>query len=448
MHLSENEIRDFIFADHRDSFSKLIVGKRDPVNWVGQDFPPLRVLLQNQVETRINSIIDNLESLSIHARELRLERHEDSTTRVDLFGTSADTGVTIIELKKSAQTERQAFTELLAYAQHFCSIFAGLTEASITGVLVAPMVVRTVRDAYAQELITNGKNILALVPEFDGGQLRLRVHYPDDVYYSWYENSLLHDHSMCVVSISFPLLRGWIDSDLHGENRQVPEYTVSALNTVSSAVAHKLEERGYHGLVYASQKWGEIASAYPYPNTVYVVALNPFSTFRTSVHEGVMYGQGLEYRFQDLQAIHDQFDKRGKEDWLESIHSSFQGEVIRLATSEVQACFRNKAQTQLDIEIGMPDWGGLKGSFVDAVAAHNLDIFPTGLLRNVYAAYVEYMYRPEVEYAMYYSDDFPKWSYKTLRVFLPVWEILRMLGLGHSHEDDEVDDDPEADNPT
>lgn len=445
MDLSESQLRDFIFDNYRENFSTLIVGRRNPKKWTGQDFPPLRALLQHQVETRINDVIDRLETLSIQARELRLERQASSTTRIDLFGTSPDTGVTIIELKKSSQTERQAFTELLAYSNHFCSLFAGLTETSVTGVLVAPMAGRTVRDAYAQELITNNKNMLALVPALDGQRLCLHVYYPDDAYYSWYEDSLLHDRSMCVISISFPLLSGWIDSDLNAEDEKVPDYTVSALNTISSSIAHKLEERGYHGLVYASQKWGQIASLLPYPNTIYVVAQNPFSNYRTSVHEGIVYGDGNESRLQDLQAIHDQFDDKGREDWLDSIRSCFQGEIIRLAREEFFACFRNKAQSLIDTEIGVPDWEGLKCSVIDAVTTHNLNIYPTGLLRRVYASYVEYMYRPEVEYAIYYSDDFPKWSYKSLREFLPVWEILRTLGLGRSDEDVECDAGKDAD---
>lgn len=79
----------------------------------------------------------------------------------------------------------------------------------------------------------------------------------------------------------------------------------------------------------------------------------------------------------------------------------------------------------------------MKRSLLDTVTVHNLDIYPTGLLREVYAAYVKHIYRPEVAYCMHYSDDFPKWSYSTLRSFLPVWEILRMLGLGSSNDEDE-----------
>ena len=102
------------------------------------------------VERRINEIIDGLESMILIARELRLEKSGDTTTRIDLLGNSECIGLSIIELKKSKQTERQAFTELLAYANHFCSTFPGLTEQAINTILIAPMETRTVRDAFVQ----------------------------------------------------------------------------------------------------------------------------------------------------------------------------------------------------------------------------------------------------------------------------------------------------------
>lgn len=57
------------------------------------------------------------------SKELRLDRGAPHPTRVDLLGNSESTGLTIIELMKSDQTERQAFTELLAYSNYFGSIF-------------------------------------------------------------------------------------------------------------------------------------------------------------------------------------------------------------------------------------------------------------------------------------------------------------------------------------
>ena len=123
MQLSENEFRDYLFSNYKSTLSELIFGKREPVEWDSNGFPPIRILLQQIVENKINHIIEGLESLTLSAKELRLERFGDSTTRIDLFGNSECIGLTIIELKKSKQTERQAFTELLAYANHFCSIF-------------------------------------------------------------------------------------------------------------------------------------------------------------------------------------------------------------------------------------------------------------------------------------------------------------------------------------
>ena len=142
MQFSENEFRDFLYDEHRETFSTLITGKREPVVWNGEGFPPLAFLLQQKTEKKINKIINNIEELRLSAKELRLDKKNDSTTRVDLLGNSEISGLTIIELKKSKQTERQAFTELLAYANHFCSIFPGLKESTLTSILVAPMETR------------------------------------------------------------------------------------------------------------------------------------------------------------------------------------------------------------------------------------------------------------------------------------------------------------------
>ncbi len=219
MHLSENEFRDFLFENYKENLSELVVGKREAVIWNADGFPPIHFLLQQRTENKINAILDDLETLVLTARELRLEKEGDSTTRVDLFGNSESTGLTIIELKKSKQTERQAFTELLAYANHFCSIFPGLKESSITSVLVAPMETRTVRDSYVQELVTNNKNAVALIPKEENGKITLSVYYPDSSYCQWLENNLLDDRSMLTVAISFPVLDGWIDTDLKGSIR-------------------------------------------------------------------------------------------------------------------------------------------------------------------------------------------------------------------------------------
>ena len=60
MNLTENEFRDYLFENHQDSISNLVYGRREPVEWKGNKFPPISVLLRQIVETKINEIIDGL----------------------------------------------------------------------------------------------------------------------------------------------------------------------------------------------------------------------------------------------------------------------------------------------------------------------------------------------------------------------------------------------------
>lgn len=432
--LNENAFRDHLFEHHKEDFASLIVGKRDPVQWTGDSFPPIHFLLQQSAEKKINEILEQLEYLVLTAKELRLDRGALHPTRVDLFGNSESTGITIIELKKSEQTERQAFTELLAYSNHFCSIFPGLTESAITSVLVAPMETRTVKDAYVQELVSNRKNIVALVPHEHEDRFTLEVFYPDESYYRWFENNILNDHSMTCVAISFPLLKGWIDTDIGTENNAPPQYTIDALNAVANAIAFRLEAYGFHAIVYATQKWGEIAVLFPFPNIIVVAAMNPFSSARTSVHEGEIYGNSEVERLELVQSLYDQMTDEGKEGyWVDMMESDFQGRLIRAVRNEFELCFLNNSE-RVRYEISLPDWYGLKTSFVDAVSTHNLDTYSTGLLRKIYLEYVQYVFVKGID-NIYYYDDLPKYSYKMLTPFLAVWEIFRGLGFDGSDEE-------------
>lgn len=54
----------------------------------------------------------------------------------------------------------------------------------------------------------------------------LSVFYPDESYYKWFENNVFNDHSMTCVTMSFPLIQGWIDS----EYDEPPQYAKDALN--------------------------------------------------------------------------------------------------------------------------------------------------------------------------------------------------------------------------
>jgi hypothetical protein len=436
MDISENEFRDFLFNNHSKNFSSIIVGRREPVEWQGKDFPPLHILLQQRSEKKINEALDNLEDMILGACELRLARDSDSTTRIDLVGNSESTGLTIIELKKSKQTERQAFSELLAYSNHFCTIFPGLKESSLTSILVAPMETRTTRDAYTQELVSNNKCILALVPKYETGKAELSVYYPDAAYYKWFENNLLDDRSIITVALAFQEIKGWID--LETGQQGMPKHTAKALNTLTSSISNTLEANGYHSMCYSTQPWGEIASGLnlPYPNVIYVAAINPFSSFRTAITEERISGSSQAGRIAEVQAIHDQLSESEREFWIETVEGNFHSRLIRLVSNEFEKLLKNKENKKVRFEISLPDWYGLKTSVIDSVTVNHGDIYLTGLLREIHSEYMEYIYKPEVDYALYYSDDIPKYFYRSLRTFLPIWEILSGLGFGEEEREE------------
>ncbi len=430
---TENQIRDKIFDENKDSFSDLIIGRRDPIKWDSTDFPPVKVLLQQMTEGKINSILDSISNLTLSCKELRLEKTQGSTTRVDLFGHAEGSGIVIIELKKSHQTERQSFTELLAYSNHFCTIFPGLSEPQITSILVAPMESRTIRDAYVQELLLNNKCTLALIPSVDNGNINLKVYYPENSYYDWYENNVFDDDSMGVIALSFPEVEGWIDLDKEN-NGVIPDHSRSALNTLSNSISHKLESENIHSIVYAAQQWGEIGILFPNPNTIYIVYINPFAHFRTSILDECVVGDAEEGRLSEVQYVFDQIEDSQKDYFFEFLESDYSDRVIMNVKRAIDGCLMSTGDEKIEYEVSLPSWGGIKTNMLNSVFTHNLEIYQTGLIASVYNSYIKFIYDKGFD-ELYYSDDLPKYSYKTLRDFLPVWEILRRLGLGY--DDDE-----------
>jgi hypothetical protein len=434
--MTENEIRDFLFKNHKNDLQTLIVRTRAPLVLPQDTFPSIAQLLQNRTEAKINKMIENLKTLQLDGKEVRLVRDSDSTTRIDLLGSIADSGdLVIIELKKSGQTERQAFNELLGYSNHFCTLFPPLSESSIQSILIAPMEGRGVRDALAQELIINKKNTLALIPRIDGEKIALEAYYPSELYYRWVENNVLDDSSMTVVTASFPLVDGWIDAGEPGG--MPPDYTQNAFKTMTGLVSQRLEEAGLHGFVYARQYWAETCPAFALPNSLVLCVVNPFSQLRTSSSEGAVFGDSDQLRLDAVQAIVDQVPDN--EYWLESLHSAFMGQAIRIMQDSFEEFFISQDGLAVRPEISMPDWWSFKTNMIEAVICHNMHIRLTGILRTVFGDYIAHCYLNGID-EIYFSDDLPKFGYIAHDHFLAVWEILNGLSWTEMEEETEADE--------
>lgn len=431
--MKENDLRDLLFENHKSSIFKLITQRTAPTTPLVGDFPSISDLLRSRTETKIDEMVESLELLLLNGREVRLARDSDSTTRIDLLGQIEESGdLVIIELKKSKQTERQSFTELLAYANHFCTLFPSLSESSFLAILVAPMQGRGVRDALAQELIGNNKNVLGLIPHFEHDSVTLTPFYPSHLYYRWIENSIIDDRAFTVVTASFPLIDGWIDAGEQGSSSP-PDYTKKAFKIMTSLIAQKIEALGLHGFVYARQYWSEVCPAFPNPNTIILCLLNPFSTFRADTHEGKVFGQSDDTRLKDLQALIDQLED--SEWWLENLNSSFQGQAIRIMQEAFKEFFASNPDASVRPEIGLPDWGSFKTNMVEAAICHNMDIRVIGLLRTIYTEYMHHCRKQNMD-EIFYGDDLPMFGYLDHENFLAIWEIFRSLSWDEGGADE------------
>jgi hypothetical protein len=429
--MNENQLRDHLFENYKETISSLIAPRKPATSLPDETFPRISELLKRRTEAKLNALLEQFELLHLDGKEVKLVRDADTTTRIDLLGHIAESGdLAIIELKKSGQTERQAFTELLSYANHFCTLLPPLSESSLLSILVAPMEGRGVRDAFAQELIINDKNVAALIPNFENDGVSLEPYYPSDLYYRWIENNILDDRSITVVTASFPLIDGWIDAGPPGTTSP-PDCTRRAFKTMTGLIAQKLEAQGLHGFVFARQYWNEICPVFPKPNTIVLCLLNPFGHFRTGLHEGEVVGDSDECRLQAVQALVDQV--KDNEFWLDSLHSAFMGQAIRIVQESFNDFFVSRTGIAVRPEIGLPDWWGFKTSMIEAVTCHNMEVRLTGLLRTIYTEYMAHCYKHGMD-EIYFSDDLPMYGYIAHDHFLAVWEIIRGLSLDDAGE--------------
>ena len=112
---------------------------------------------------------------------------------------------------------------------------------------------------------------------------------------------------------------------------------------------------------------------------------------------------------------------------------SFGGNIIRIVQESFDISFRQAQQSAIQPEISLPNWADFKANMLETVTCHNLNLYPTGLIREIYHEYIKHIYTSGYD-EIHYADDLPQFSYDTLNKFLPVWEILRGLSFGTEEE--------------
>ena len=281
MNFSEKEIQEHIW-ENRDRFVDLLV---EPTNLdrvvFDEDLSNLSAqsLVKNRIIEKISLLYSKLLSIELIGCEVPFEQEANSTIRADFLATFPGcTGIGVIELKKSFQTERQSFTELLAYSNHLATLFPGMSRDDLVYILISPMTTRIARDSVIQTLTFDKRNIIALIPTLENYHdlktLKLELWMPTDSELTKFSNIAFRENNFNVCKIVWQYSEGWWDA-ARGENPS-PDL-VEQLNSVSTIAAQQMEEVGIHGFTYCSQVWSELEPVLPYTNALILVGLNPYS---------------------------------------------------------------------------------------------------------------------------------------------------------------------------
>lgn len=293
---SETEIQKEIWS-RKEEFFDLI------------DIPKFKVLSSNSKiwEPLYSNIIseyadnyEHLEYLEFDAKELPLEKKDDNTIRTDFLGyVGGGHGIAICELKKSQQTERQAFTELLAYANHLGNKFSPMGKRDVFHILIAPMKERIVREAMLNSLLYGGLKIIALIPYLsqvdDIHSLRFKVWVPSEKEFALISKATFIPENFTGVRVAW---KGkpdvWIPSQSYKNPSDIMKHR---MNKFANYAAQQMEAMGINGFVFASQKWSEIKDRLDKDCSLTVFAINPYkASARRLLHDG---GVPIE----DLQGI-------------------------------------------------------------------------------------------------------------------------------------------------
>ena len=282
MKFKETEIQAYIWEHKEELFSMIEepAFEADP-NKLPWEYEPWELLYYQGIKEYEESY-RSLEGLEFFGCEVRLAKEDDSTIRTDFLGClEGQNGFVVCELKVNRQPERQAYTELFAYANHVRSKFPPMGRRDIFYLLISPMEERIVREATISNLLYDKNRVLALVPEvgdtLDSLKLKLWIPSKDD--YSVYAKTAFAYENIDVFKISWRGAEGkWSPTE---EGKKPSKKMIHQLNKVSHYAAQLMEANGINGFVYCSQLYPKERDEGYLENGITICGVNPFKAAKT-----------------------------------------------------------------------------------------------------------------------------------------------------------------------
>lgn len=396
MNFSEKDIQNYIWENRAD-WESLIEPLEIPKPYqFADDLSDLtpKFLLHNQALERLEAIYDLILELEFLGCEVPLEKASNSTIRADFLALPLrKTSIVVIELKKSCQTERQAFTELLAYSNHITNLFPGMCKEDVTYVLISPMDTRIVREAFLQTLIFDKRPICALVPklsdESDISTLKLFPWIPSLGDIVSFTQVAFHPCNLDVCKVVWEYSEEVWDAPPHSST---DDRLINQLNYVASMAAQAMEQQGIHGFAYCSQLWSELSESLPFTNSLVVVGLNPYAIAssmysRETGREEEDSGFYTRYIPQISKIISGLSKSSSAESHLDDplsyLHRGWRDHLFEIAFKAVKLATKT-TDGSLHIDYGSMTWAEYQLLPMEDVYCTNCAAHPTGSVRDLF----------------------------------------------------------------
>ncbi|MBN8855301.1 MAG: hypothetical protein BGO55_24145 [Sphingobacteriales bacterium 50-39] len=397
--MTERQIQTYLW-ENRDRWDELIEEITFPEKYSFDESEeaiyertPDKVLF-NEIVDRYSKLYENLFGLRLFGCEVPLKKDGDSTIRADLLGlVDGVSGIAIVEIKKSSQTERQAFTELFAYASHLQAIFPTMTDDDVHYVLISPMQERIVREASILSFLFDEKPVFAFIPTYENDNvdtIRLKPWIPVIDEIIKISESAFSQKNFEIFKVTWEEIQGWNPS----KNKNPDEHMAERMNRISSYAAQLMESKRIHGFVFTSQGYPEL----PFLNNAIIVAgLNPFKVAKDNylISEHKIRPHKLESIGDEeinLTQIIPELLKRAKEvneegDFFYELVTTWDDNLIRIAFNTVEVMTTNDKNLSFERGWGGMTWKEYQGVLLEDGLCFNYDMKATGLVRKLFVSY-------------------------------------------------------------
>ena len=419
--MTEKQIQNYIW-EKRENFANLLeVPKFQEVKFENPTYVSPSDVLYDMVIERYKKLWETMSDIGFFGCEVSLTENGQSTMRTDFLAYRyGSDGIIVIELKKSDQTARQAYTELLAYGSYLRTKFTPMSGGDIIYVLISPVGERIVEQATINTLIYDNNNVCLLVPKYeddDINTLKLELWIPDKKVFKDLSYSCFNRENISVSKIVWESLPDeW--SPMPGEQPTPEMY--KRLNKVSSIAAQLMEERGIHGFVYCAQLIPEFAKTGFDMNAIVLAGVNPYKVTREKFLSDIslkctkeLANRINKFGVSMLDIMPSLASKahaiNTNENILENLEITWPSKLDEIGYEVISFLPQTFERDYVSKEHGDFTWETLLDNDEDYLS-DNLDIHLTGIFRQLFFEYA----RIDYEYIRTHSDkeleEFPAYQ--------------------------------------